>query len=126
MLIAAGEIPHRLHRRRRFDVKFVDIVANDRIIIRLPQKSAFGVQLRIEHGDVVLYGQTVHDPLPLSLLRQQPDAVSDRIDRRGQGKLVTLQNDLATVQLVRRKYRAQNLRAAGADKPGQPDHLPLV
>ena len=126
MLIAAGEIPHRLHRRRRFDMQRVDIASDDRIVARLFQKAEFRGQLGINQRDVVLYRQTVHDSLALAFLRQQSDAIPDRIDRGAHGKLLSLQNNLPAAQLVSRENCTQNLRSTGADQTRKSDDLALA
>ena len=104
----------------------VDIASDDRIVARLFQKAEFRGQLGINQRDVVLYGQTVHDSLALAFLRQQSDAVPDRIDRGAHGKLLSLQNNLPAAQLVSRENCTQNLRSTGADQTRKSDDLALA
>src|SRR5918994_560718 len=123
LLVAAGELGHRLVGARRLDPQAADERGDELVLAPLGHEAGPGEGRQRSQDDVLAHRQVGHDALGLAVLGEHRDAGADGGLGRSQPQGPAADADRALVERLGPEDRLGRLGASRAEQAGQADDL---
>ncbi len=128
LLVAAGQVAHKLLHIRRADAELLPVVLGGLAFFILVDDTALADQFQARERDIVGDEIGQHQPVALAVFGDVGESMGDGFGRAAQfkGDAVLFHNtgDFGAVNLA--EHGLAQFRAAGADQAGNAHHFPLA